>query len=265
MYFLHNEIHLYSNQPYSMKKSISLFMALLFTMAAFAHKQDTRYYEMRIYYCEAGKLPDLLTRFRNHTTKLFEKHGMTNVGYWVPISNEQNALYYVLSYPSKEARDASWKAFGADPEWKTVREKSEENGKIVAKVESIFMNLTDFSPAVKAQKKNPERVFELRIYTPGPDKLNDLLARFRNHTVKLFKKHGMDNIAYWTTIEKDGAQPKLVYFLGHKSEEAGKASFEAFRKDPTWVKAREESERNGKLAEKVESIYMTPTDFSTIK
>lgn len=248
-----------------MKKSISLFMALMFTMAAFAQKQDTRYYEMRIYYCEAGKLPDLLTRFRNHTTKLFEKHGMTNVGYWVPTSNEQNALYYVLSYPNKEARDASWKAFGADPEWKTVREKSEESGKIVAKVESIFMNLADFSPAVKAQKKNPERVFELRIYTPGPDKLNDLQARFRNHTVKLFKKHGMDNIAYWTTIEKDGAQPKLVYILGHKSEEAGKASFEAFRKDPTWVKAREESEKNGKLAEKVESIYMTPTDFSEIK
>jgi hypothetical protein len=248
-----------------MKTLFSLFIALFFCLAAVAKDPDTRYYEMRIYYCHPGKLPDLLTRFRNHTTKIFERHGMTNVGYWVPTDNKDNALYYILSYPSKEARDASWKAFGADPEWKTVAAESEKNGKIVAKVVSVFMNLTDFSPAVKEQKKTPERVFELRTYTAAPDKLNDLLARFRNHTLKLFKKHGMTNIAYWTTIEKDGAQPKLVYILAHKSEEAGKASFEDFRKDLKWIKARDESEKNGKLTEKVESMYMTPTDFSTIK
>lgn len=248
-----------------MKTLFCLFMALLISQIAFAKNTDTRYYEMRIYYCHPGKLPDLLTRFRNHTTKIFERHGMTNVGYWVPVDNKDNALYYVLSYPSKEARDASWKAFGADPEWKTVAAESEKNGKIVAKVTSIFMNTTDFSPAVKEQKKNPERVFELRTYTAAPDKLNDLLARFRNHTLKLFKKHGMTNVVYWTTIEKDGSQPKLVYILAHKSEEAGKASFDAFRKDMKWVKARDESEKNGKLTEKVESMYMTPTDFSTIK
>ena len=110
----------------------------------FAQKQDTRYYEMRVYFCETGRLPNLLTRFRDHTTKIFERHGMTNIGYWTPINNEQNALYYILSYPSKEARDASWKAFGADPEWKKVSEESQRDGKIVAKVVSTFMNLTDF-------------------------------------------------------------------------------------------------------------------------
>jgi hypothetical protein len=248
-----------------MKTVICLSIALFFTMAAFAQKQDTRYYEMRIYFCHPGKLPDLLTRFRDHTTKIFERHGMTNVGYWVPTVNDQNALYYVLSYPSKEARDASWKAFGADPEWKIVATESEKNGKIVAKVQSIFMKTTDFSPAVKEQKKNPERVFELRTYTASPAKLGDLQARFRDHTLKLFKKHGMENIVYWTTIEKDTTQPKLVYILAHKSEEAGKASFDEFRKDMKWVKARDESEKNGKLTVKVESMYMKPTDFSTIK
>lgn len=248
-----------------MKTITILFLTLFATMAALAQKQDTRYYEMRIYYCEPGKLPDLLTRFRNHTTKIFERHGMTNVGYWVPTVNDQNALYYVLSYPNKEARDASWKAFGADPEWKTVREESEKNGKIVSKVVSVFMNVTDFSPAVKAKQKNPERVFELRTYTASPGKLDDLLARFRNHTLKLFKKHGMENVVYWTTIEKDTTQSKLVYILAHKSEEAGKASFEAFRNDPKWVKTRDESEKNGKLTVKVESMYMKPTDFSEIK
>lgn len=231
----------------------------------FAQKQDNRYFEMRIYYCEPGRLPNLLTRFRDHTTKIFEKHGMTNIGYWVPIQNEKNALYYVLAYPSKEARDASWKAFGADPEWKKVSEESQRDGKIVAKVESIFMNSTDFSPKIKEKVKNPERTFELRIYTATPKNIDNILARFRNHTTKLFKKHGMENIAYWKSIEKDTTQSRLVYILAHKSEDSGKASFDTFRKDEKWIKVRDESEKNGKIVEKIESIYMKPTDFSTIK
>jgi hypothetical protein len=76
----------------------------------------------------------------------------------------------------------------------------------------------------------------------------------------------MQNIAYFTTIEKDPkVQSKLLYFLAHKSEEAGKASFDSFRKDPNWIKVRDESEKNGKIVEKVESIYMHPTTFSTIR
>ncbi len=248
-----------------MKKLLLLVALMAIGNLVSAQKQDNRYFEMRIYYCEPGRLPNLLTRFRDHTTKIFERHGMTNIGYWVPTQNEKNALYYVLAYPSKEARDASWKAFGADPEWKKVSEESQRDGKIVAKVESIFMNATDFSPKIKEKVKNPERMFELRIYTATPNNIDNVLARFRNHTTKLFKKHGMENIAYWKSIEKDGTQARLVYILAHKSEEAGKASFDAFRKDEKWIKVRDESEKNGKIVEKVESIYMTPTDFSTIK
>lgn len=248
-----------------MKKLLLLVALMSIGNLVFAQKQDNRYFEMRIYYCESGRLPNLLARFRDHTTKIFEKHGMTNIGYWVPVQNDKNALYYVLAYPSKEARDASWKAFGADPEWKKVSEESQRDGKIVAKVESIFMNATDFSPKIKGKVKSPERTFELRIYTGTPNNIDNVLARFRNHTTKLFKKHGMENIAYWKSIEKEGTQARLVYILAHKSEEAGKASFDTFRKDEKWIKVRDESEKNGKIVEKVESIYMKPTDFSTIK
>lgn len=248
-----------------MKKAILFFVLMLtFGMALMAQNKDSRYYELRIYYCEAGKLPDLLNRFRNHTTKLFEKHGMTNIGYFTPIQNDKNALYYILAYPNKEARDASWKAFGADDEWKKVQTESEASGKIVAKVESIFMNTTDFSPKVKKSSKG-DRVFEMRTYTSPEGKSPSILARFREHTTKLFKKHGMTNVAYWTTIEKDNAQPKLLYILAHKSEEAGKASFDTFVKDTEWIKVRDESEKNGKIIEKIESVYMIPTDFSPIK
>lgn len=248
-----------------MKKILLFVTSMILSNLVFAQKQDTRYFEMRIYYCEPGRLPNLLTRFRDHTTKIFERHGMTNIGYWVPVQNDKNALYYVLAYPSKEARETSWKNFGADPEWKSVRTESEKDGKIVSKVESIFMNATDFSPKIKEKQKNPERMFELRIYTATPNNIDNVLTRFRDHTVKLFKKHGMENIAYWKSIEKDTTQSKLVYILAHKSEEAGKASFDAFRKDEKWIKVRDESEKNGKIVSKVESIYMKPTDFSTIK
>lgn len=238
-----------------------LTIMLLFAAVLTASAQDTRLFETRIYYTEPGRLEALLARFRNHTTKIFEKHGMTNIGYWVPL-HEENKLIYVLAYPDRAARDAAWKAFGADPEWVKVRTESEVSGKIVSKVESIFMDATDFSPKIKSSKSKKDRVFELRTYTTNPGKLPDLLARFRNHTLKLFKKHGMTNVAYWTVNGKDDT---LVYILAHPSEEAGKKAFDAFRADPDWVKARDASEVNGKLANKVESVYMKATDFSTIK
>jgi hypothetical protein len=106
------------------------------------------------------------------------------------------------------------------------------------------------------------RVFELRTYTALEGKLPNLLARFREHTVKLFEKHGMQNIGYW--VPKD--QPNtLIYIVAHKSPEAAKASWEAFRQDPVWVKARTESEANGKIVDKVTSVFMDPADFSKIK
>ena len=246
-------------------KKLTLLLMLAVSFGTLAKKPDSRYYEMRIYYCHPGRLDALISRFTNHTTKIFEKHGMTNVGYWIPNNNTENALYYILSYPSQVARDSSWKQFGRDPEWKEVAKKSEESGKIVAKVTSIFMQATDFSPKIKPSKGAEDRTFEMRTYTALPDKLPNLLARFRNHTLKLFKKHGMENIAYFTTLPKDGSTSKLLYFLAHKSEAAGKTSFDAFRLDPNWIQVRDASEKEGKIVEKVESIYMSPTNFSTIR
>lgn len=106
-------------------------------------------YELRIYYPAPGKAEALNARFRNHTLKLFEKHGMDNIAYWNELPRPDapdGRLVYILSYPSREAREADWKAFGADPEWQKVVAESEANGKIVAKVDSIFMTKTDYSP-----------------------------------------------------------------------------------------------------------------------
>src|SRR5581483_12308772 len=119
---------------------------LLAATATRAQERDTRVYELRTYYSPPGKLADLEARFREHTTKLFEKHGMTNVGYWTPIDNPKNELIYLLSFPSREAKEKAWKSFGADPEWKKVKAETEAQGKIVERVESVLMAATDYSP-----------------------------------------------------------------------------------------------------------------------
>jgi hypothetical protein len=108
-------------------------------------------YELRIYHALPGKLGDLLARFREHTTKLFERHGIKNVAYWTPLEEPEksNTLIYILQHPSREAATANWKSFQDDPEWKSVRDKSEANGKLVEKIDSTFLVLTDFSPRLR--------------------------------------------------------------------------------------------------------------------
>lgn len=246
------------------KKLLTLSAIILSANFVMAQK-DTRYYEMRIYYCHPGKLDALVERFTNHTTTLFEKHGMENVGYWLPIDNKENALYYVLSYPDKAARDASWKAFSADKGWQKVKKDSEKKGAIVQKVTSIFMDAPTISPVIQASRTKTDRVFDLRTYYCHPEQLGKLISRFQNHTLALFSKHGMTNIAYWTTIEPDNSQSKLVYLVAHESPEKGAASWDNFRKDPEWIKVKEASEKETPIVEKVENIQMKPLSFSKIK
>ena len=109
-------------------------------------------YELRVYHAAPGKLDDLLARFRDHTVKIFERHGMKSVAYWTPVDEPQKSdtLIYILQHPSRAAAEANWKAFQDDPEWKSVKAKSEENGKLVEKVDSTFMSLTDFSPRLRS-------------------------------------------------------------------------------------------------------------------
>jgi hypothetical protein len=255
-------------------KKLSWLISLLCLTNACAPKdkpvapRDTRVFEMRTYYATPGKLDAVVARFRNHTVKLFEKNGMTNIGYWVPVENTDNKLVYMLAFPSREARDASFKAFGSSPEWKAVVKETEANGKIVAKIESVFLQATDFSPAIKTGDAGP-RLFELREYTASPGNLDNLLARFRDHTVNLFKKHGMTQIGYWTQI---GVDNKLVYILAHKDADAAQASFTAFRADPDWIAAKKASEDKAGSPLTVQpqpvgvkSTMMKATDFSPIR
>ena len=137
-------------------ESLSSLPLLSAALLAASQRSDakngaTTVYELRVYHAAPGKLGELLARFRDHTTKLFEKHGMKNVAYWTPVDEPEkgNMLVYILQHPSRDAATANWKSFQDDPEWKRVKAESEANGKLVEKIDSTFMALTEFSPRLQ--------------------------------------------------------------------------------------------------------------------
>jgi len=111
-----------------------------------------------------------------------------------------------------------------------------------------------------------DRVFELRTYTAPPGKLEALKTRFRDHTIRIFQRHGMESIGYWVPVDPEKSKTTLVYIISHASQEQAKKNWAAFISDPEWRKVAAESEKDGKiLAKAPESMFMTPTDFSKLK
>ncbi|QDU37933.1 hypothetical protein Mal4_22520 [Maioricimonas rarisocia] len=241
----------------------AVFATALLAQVATAAEDDAPVYELRIYTCEPGKLDPLLDRFRSHTMRIFEKHGMENVAYWVPTDEpkKSNTLIYILRHKSSDAAKASWQAFREDPEWRAVAKASaEQHGKILAeRPYSLYMTATDYSPNVTPPKS--DAIYELRVYTAAEGKLDALHDRFRQHTDAIFKGHGMASTGYWAPRDAE-AGDIMLYVLEYPNREAAKASWKAFFADPNWKKVAEETQKDGRLVSKVESTYMVPTDFS---
>jgi hypothetical protein len=116
--------------------------------AALEAQTKSQVFELRTYTAADGKLSDLHKRFRDHTLRIFQKHGMTSVGYWTPEDAplSQNTLVYLLAHPSREAARQNWKEFASDPEWRKVAAESQANGPLTSKIESVFLDATDYSP-----------------------------------------------------------------------------------------------------------------------
>lgn len=246
----------------------ALCCAVCLAMAAsHAAPRDTRIFELRTYYAMPGKLDELNARFRNHTLQLFARHGMTSIGYWAPVNNTENKLVYLLAFPNREARDRAFAEFGADPEWQTVAAESEKNGKLVDHIESVFLAPVDFAPVRRPTRAGKPRLFELRVYHAAAGRIGDLLARFRNHTLALFKRHGMAVQGFWTPIDPaQGAGDTLIYMLAHRDRAAADRAWKAFQADPDWVKARTESEASGPLlSEPPKAEFLLPTDYSPMR
>lgn len=134
---------------------------------------------------------------------------------------------------------------------------------------AVLLLLAGFAAGALTQHtltaQSAARVFELRTYTAPDGKLGDLHARFRNHTLRIFEKHGMRNVIYLSPMDAPAADNQLVYLISHQSREAAKASWDAFRNDPEWKKVASESQVNGPIVSKVDSVFLTATDYSPLK
>ncbi|MCA9076040.1 MAG: NIPSNAP family protein [Planctomycetaceae bacterium] len=248
---------------------LGLVIALQFRSRVVAADDETGpVFQLRIYVMADGKLDVMNERFREHTTKLFERHGIENVGYWVATDkpHSENMLIYLLKHKSREAADASWAAFGKDSEWQAIAKATkDQHGNILKeKIDATYMVTTDYSPEV--QPPRADKLYELRVYKANEGKLDALHARFRDHTQDIFASHNMRSYGYWSPTEGTKAGNNLIYILEYDDRDAANAGWQAFFKDPKWQKAYQESIKDGRLlAEKPESIYMRPTNYSPIR
>ena len=229
-------------------------------------------YELRFYTCNPGKLPDLHARFRDHTLKLFEKHGIENIIYWDVAEGTEadgddasNMMIYIIAHKDESSRAASWEGFMNDPDWKSALQKSEENGKILAKPpRAILMHATDFSPgdeAPNAASDQPPRLWELRQYNDGPERVPATAERFGWGEKELFTDAGMETISFWTADD----QSAFIYLLAHKDREASKASWQKFMGSFRDFMAKyREAHPNlpGGRGNGMEVRFLTPTDYS---
>jgi hypothetical protein len=247
-----------------MKKLISLIFTMFVSLNLFAQQGiKSSYFEMRTYTTHEGKRADLIKRFQDHTLRLFEKNGIENVAYFLPVDESDQTLTFILGYPSEDSRDELWNKFANDPAWKAAHKASEANGPLVRKVDQVFMV---WAPGLNdTTKPSPSGIFQMRTYHCLPDRIDNIQARFRDHTRALFAKQGLKNYPYWLTVEKSGAQPKLVYILGHSDQAEFDAAFERFRTDFDWIKARDESEASGKIVDKIDAKYLKALPFSPMK
>jgi NIPSNAP protein len=237
-----------------------------------AADKDIPITEMRVYYAKPGKLDNIHARLKDASPALMKRHGITPVAFFVPVGeNKENRLVFFFSFPSMTAREKAWNDYYNDEDARKVFNESEKDGPLEGKIEMRFLFRTDYSPELKVEKSKEDRIFELRTYTATKGNLGDLNDRFKNHTMKLFEKHGMTNIVYWNGLKGDvGDDTVLIYLLAHKSVEAAKKSFDAFRQDPEWIAVRKASEEKagGSLTEAkggVVSEFLKPTAYSPLK
>ena len=213
-------------------------------------------YEMRVYDAMPGKLPALNDRFENHTIGFFKDHGIGSLGFWTAEIGTSNQLTYILNFDSMADREKKFAAFGADKRWQEARAETESEGPFVSSISNTFMRLTPYSmePDVSSN------VQELRVYHAMPGKLPALHDRFADHTINLFKKHGIKNVGYWT--EDVGTSNKLVYMLGYSGLGDREKGWAAFGADPDWLKARAASEVDGPLVRQSISTILRRTAYS---
>ncbi|MCP4847818.1 MAG: hypothetical protein GY899_07730 [Verrucomicrobiaceae bacterium] len=226
-------------------------------------------YELRIYAANEHRFAHLIKRFREHTDRIFKKHALEPVGYWIPTEGppkKRRRFIYILKHASRYDAFRNWNKFSNDKEWQAILDLPEFKGLLTEKPTSIFMTPNDYQVINMDKAPSQGSSYELRTYTTNPGKLTALNSRFSNHTTRLFEKHGIRNIGYWTPLEKPDSENTLIYLIHHTSRKQADANWKAFRTDPEWQEIARESLAKGQiLATRPDHIYLKPMEFSPLK
>ena len=222
---------------------------------------DGPVYELRIYAAAEDRLGHLIARFREHTDRLFRKHKMEPVAYWLPTdgtAKEKRRFVYILKHPSRYAAYQNWNAFTHDPEWKRgVLEKPEFQRLLSERPESIFLTSNGFPN--KSNRSNTPSIYELRIKTAKPEKLAALYQYHNDQGLKLHLKHDIHTMGCWFAYDRPESENALYTLLRHPSRPQAELNWKSLESDSAWRKTK------GNLAEKTERLYLKPLNFSPMK
>jgi len=226
-------------------------------------------YELRIYHASEGRFQHLIKRFREHTDRIFKKHGLKALGYWIPTegsAKKRRKFVYLLEHPSRYEAYRNWTNFFNDKEWEKVMDKPEFQGLLSEKPTNFFLTPNDYSARARNEIAKPGGIFELRTYVANPGKLAGLNTRFREHTTSLFNKHGIKNLDYWTPFDQPYREDTLIYLIHHANRKQADLNWKAFGQDPEWKKVARESQIDGKLlAQPPERLYLKALEFSPLR
>ena len=246
-------------------KAVLLLMAVMASQAA--EPAQFGYFELRVYTVTSNKMDGVLERFRETVEPVRRKHGITTVGYWTaPGTTNGGTFAYLMAAASKEELQKQEKEFGADAQFKAgYAASNKKHGKTVDKIVTLPLSVDatakfDFAASVKP------RVFDLRIYSVLPGKLDAFRNRWRDFGVPIYERHGLHSIGWWVAEKKNAdGQDQFVCLLAGDSVEAIQKSIAAFHKDAGWQRVEKETERDGKLRSGVEAFKLKPAGFSVLR
>lgn len=251
--------------------SIRIWSCLLLAgVGSWTHGAGTAsptFYELRIYTITPNKMDGVLERFRDTVEPLRRKHGIRTIGYWsAPGTTNGGTFAYLMVAASKEELLKQEEEFGADPQFKAGYAASNaKHGKTVDKIASLPLTV-DATAKFDFTSANPTRAFDLRIYSVLPGKLDAFRARWRDHAVPIYKRHGLHSLGWWVADKKDAdGHDQFVCLLAGESIATIQKSIGEFHKDAEWQRVEKETERDGKLRGNVEAFKLKATDFSFIQ
>ena len=226
--------------------------------------QKSGYFELRLYDVTSNKLDGVLERFRETVEPVRRKHGIKTVGYWTAAGTTNGGTFaYLMTAASKEELQNQEKEFGADPQFKEgYAASSRKHGKTVDKITTLPL-IVDASAKFDFVSSKSPRVFDLRLYSVFPGKLDAFRNRWRDHAVPLYERHGLKSLGWWVAENKDAAgNDVLVCLLAGGTLSAIQKSIGEFHQDPEWQRVEKATEKDGQLRSQVEAFKLTPTDFS---